>query len=194
MNAFVEGTGSKTARQILLNVQAALTCVGFLLNLVILFVDIAGGVSVVSIMSLLSTLLAFAAIAGYCMGGYRTTEVRLFRIAVWSVAAMFFFKSLVRSLAVIDAGVLVAGFGLALIFNEKLSRPRTALAVMAALVAVLVVGAIAAVVRPLTGGAANLVTILARLIPWTHVIIACTLAIAYSAGRQGLSSAAKRLC
>lgn len=193
MNALVDGNVPLRARQILLNVQAALTCVGFLLNLVISFADIAGGGGVVAILSLVATLLAFAAIVAYCMGGYRTREVRLFRIAVWSVAAMFFFKSLFRSLAVLDAAVLVAAFGLALIFNEKLARPKTALAVMVALIAVLVVGAIAAVVRPLTGSAANLVTILTRLIPWTHVIIACTLAIAFSLGRQGLSAGAKRL-
>lgn len=193
MNALVDGNVPVRARHVLLNVQAALTCVAFLLNLVISFVDIAGGGGFTSVMSLVATLLSFAAIVGYCMGGYRTHEVRLFRIAVWSVAAMFFFKSLFRSLTVLDAGVLVAGFGLALIFNEKLARPKTALAVIVALVCVLVIGAIAATLRPLTGGAANLVTILARLIPWTHVAIVCTLAIAYSAGRQGLSSAARRL-
>jgi hypothetical protein len=89
--------------------------------------------------------------------------------------------------------VLVAGFGLALLFNEKLSRPASALAVMAALIVVLVAGAIASLMHPFTGETPSLVNVLARLIPWTHVILAATLALAYSNERQELAAAARRL-
>lgn len=161
-------------------IQAALTVIGLILNFILLIFDIVSGMPVLTTGCMLLSLVGYITVGYYCISGYQTGNPRTFAIASWGVAGMLFFQSLIDEGSFIVNALLILAFGLMLVFAENIDNRTRATQVIYATMAILAVAAILGLFFVNIAGAEGWVNVLARLIPWTRLVLVGTIALIYS--------------
>ena len=171
--------GGSGSRPIIYHIVAVLVLMGLLLSVVTLIVAIASGGGWPSIAGMLATLVAYGCVIFYAWRGYRETDKRYFLGAVYGIAAMLFFKSLVPLHTMLSEALITLGFGLLLVFAERINKKNSARKVLLAALVVLVLEALVVLFMPLGVELSSLHNFLVRVTPLSSVVLTGTLTLMY---------------
>lgn len=166
--------------ELVYHILAVLVLAGLLLTLVALGVALAGHANWPSIAGVLATFAAYGAIVFYCMRGFRETDKRYYRIAIYCVTAMLFFKSLVPLHTMLSEALLTAAFGLLLVFAERLDKPVQAKKIMFAALVILAAEMLTVLFMPLDTQLTSLQAFVVRAMPLSSLLLTGVLAYVYS--------------
>lgn len=162
------------------HIQAVLVLMGLLLTIITFVVALATRASWPAFVGLLATLIAYGSIVFYSIRGYRETDMRYYLGAVYGVALMLFCKSLVPIHTMLSEALITLGFGLLLVFAERIGNKQQAKILILAVLAVLVVEAITVIFMPIGVELSSLQNFLVRATPLSSLVLAGTLALIYT--------------
>ena len=160
-------------------VQAVLVLMGLLLTIVTFIVALASKSGWPAIAGTFFSLVAYGSIAFYCLRGYRETDLRYFLFAVYGVATMLLFKSLVPLHTMLSQLFITLGFGLLLVFAERVDNKIQAKRIIVATLAVLVLEAVTVLFMPIGVELTSLQNFLVRTTPLSSLVLTGTLALIY---------------
>ena len=183
-NGSNNGKGSGNNRGIgngglIYTVQAILVLAGLLLTIVTLIVALASRSGWPAIAGVLFSLVAYGSIAFYCLRGYRANDLRYYLGAVYGVATMLLFKSLVPLHTMLSQALITLGFGLLLVFAERINNRMQAKRIIVAALVVLLAEAITVLFMPIGTELTSLQNFLVRATPLSSLVLTGTLGLIY---------------
>ena len=176
------GTGgpSNGGPSMLHHVQAALVLTGLIITLVTLVMAISGGTNAPTVVGILATLVAYACIMFFAIRGYAQRDSRFFLVAIYAVAGMLLFKALMPHQTTLTEGLTILAFGAFLLFAERMDDSVQGRRIMWVAIGLLLLEAIVAMFVPLNASLNSQQALMMRMLPWTSVILAGSVALVYS--------------
>lgn len=181
MKARIEpkGGAGRQRQGILYHVQAFFVVAGLILTLITFVATLVRGAAWPVIAGILATLVAYGSVLYYAIRGYRDKDQRFYLFAVYSVIITLFIKALIPLHTALSEALIILGMCLLLVFTERMQQPQQAKPLIVVSLVVLALAAIVVMVMPLGVELSTLQNFLARLMPWTQVVLVGTLALAY---------------
>ena len=159
--------------------QAILVLMGLLLTIVTFIVALVSKSGWPAIAGVFFSLTAYGSIAFYCLRGYQESDLRYFLCAVYGVATMLLFKSLVPLHTMMSQLFITLGFGLLLIFADRVDNKIQAKRIIIVTLAVLTLEAITVLFMPIGVELTSLQNFLVRTTPLSSLVLTGTLALIY---------------